>query len=99
MWRSWGAESSPPSVFNQPLTRVRAIDKYAAMNTSYRPGADIQLPLGTAIWVLAAHLYAILVPLVLVAVSLQHWEYIRQVCDYPLLLLAAAGMMMAGSQQ
>ncbi|MDJ0927659.1 MAG: hypothetical protein QNJ73_08415 [Gammaproteobacteria bacterium] len=51
---------------------------------------------GVAVWVLSAHLYAVLTPLVLcVAVYLNH-DYLAQITDYPGLLYLAVGFMSAG---
>jgi hypothetical protein len=63
----------------------------------YRIADDIQLPLGTAVWVLAAHLYAILVPVVLIIAIIHHWAVLSELLAYPELLLVACGVMMAGS--
>ena len=67
------------------------------MSAGYDIRSDIELPLPTAIWVLGAHLYALLVPLVLFAAVVHHWDAIIPRTDYPLVLLVAAGLMMAGS--
>jgi len=56
---------------------------------------DIQGPV--AAWVLTAHAYALLVPLVLVAVVLWHRAYIESVTAYPTLFLIAAALLCAGS--
>ncbi len=67
------------------------------MPTGYRITDDIDLPLPTAIWVLGAHLYALLVPLVLVTAVTHHWDELATLTAYPLLFYVAAGVMMAGS--
>lgn len=67
------------------------------MKRGYRLSHDVQLPLPTAVWVLGAHLYALLVPLVLITALTHHWEGVSVSVDYPILLYFAAGMMMAGS--
>jgi len=67
------------------------------MPTGYRITDDIDLPLLTAIWVLGAHLYALLVPLVLITAVTHHWAELTTLTDYPLLFYVAAGVMMAGS--
>jgi len=67
------------------------------MADRYRIAADIQLPLLTAVWVLGAHLYALLIPLLLITATVHHWDYLLSVTYSPLLLLAAGGVMMAGS--
>jgi hypothetical protein len=67
------------------------------MSTGYDIRNDVQLPLPTAIWVLGAHLYALLVPLVLITALVHHWETVAARIDYPVLMFVAAGLMMAGS--
>jgi hypothetical protein len=67
------------------------------MSAGYDIRNDVQLPLATAIWVLGAHLYAILVPLVLITALVHHWEAVATRLDYPVLMFFAAGLMMAGS--
>jgi hypothetical protein len=67
------------------------------MARGYTLSDDIQLPVPTAVWVLGAHIYALLVPLVLITALLHHWQGVAERADYPVLLLFAAGLMMAGS--
>jgi len=67
------------------------------VSKAYRISNDIQLPLPTAIWVLSAHVFAILVPLALIAAVSRNWDVVMQLTAYPSLLLVAAGVMMAGS--
>ncbi|MCP4276200.1 MAG: hypothetical protein GY886_11855 [Gammaproteobacteria bacterium] len=67
------------------------------MSSSYNIQNDIQLPLPTAIWVLGAHLYALLVPLVLITALVHHWDFVVMRTDYPLFMFFATGLMMAGS--
>ena len=67
------------------------------MARGYSISADVQLPFPTAVWVLAAHLYALLVPLTLMAVVAEHWEFVATRTAFAVLLPAAAGIMMAGS--
>jgi hypothetical protein len=67
------------------------------MSNSYDIRKDVQLPLLTAIWVLGAHLYAFLVPLVLITALVHHWDAVAIRIDYPVLMFFAAGLMMAGS--
>lgn len=67
------------------------------MPGGYRIAEDIDLPLPTAIWVLGAHLYALLVPLALITAVTHHWAELNALLAYPLLLYVAAGVMMAGS--
>ncbi len=67
------------------------------MGQGYQPARDIQLPLPTAVWVLGAHLYALLLPLLLIFVLGHHWDAVAERTDYPVMLFVAAGLMMAGS--
>lgn len=67
------------------------------MSSGYNIRNDIQLPLPTAIWVLSAHLYALLLPLVLITALVHHWDAVAARTDYPLLMFFAVGLMMAGS--
>lgn len=67
------------------------------MPTGYRITDDIDLPLPVAIWVLSAHLYALLVPLLLITAVTHHWDELTTLTAYPLLFYVAAGVMMAGS--
>lgn len=67
------------------------------MAKQYLIAADIQLPTGTAIWVLSAHLYALLLPLVLIMAVFHHWDALAELTAYPVLFYMAAGVMMAGS--
>jgi len=50
-----------------------------------------------AIWVLAAHFYAVLVPLVLVFVTHHHWDYLVAMVHDPFLFYVAAVLLAAGS--
>lgn len=52
---------------------------------------------GVAAWVLGAHLYAVLVPLVLVLVTSHHWDYLLTTVHNPSLFYVAAVLMGAGS--
>ena len=65
--------------------------------TGYRVRSDIQLPLPTAIWVLAAHAIALFIPFVLIVAVNHHWAALQELTDYPVLFYVAAGVMMAGS--
>jgi hypothetical protein len=67
------------------------------MPNRYRISDDVDLPLPVAIWVLGAHLYALLLPLVLITAVSHHWAELDALLAYPQLLYAAAGVMMAGS--
>jgi len=50
-----------------------------------------------AVWVLAAHFYAIVVPVVLVLVTNHHWEYLVATVHDPFLFYVAAVLLAAGS--
>lgn len=67
------------------------------MTRGYSIAADVRLPWPTAVWVLAAHLYALLVPLILMPMVAEYREFIAMRTVFPVLLPAAAGVMMAGS--
>ncbi|MGI9308156.1 MAG: hypothetical protein ACR2P6_02770 [Gammaproteobacteria bacterium] len=52
---------------------------------------------GLAVWVLSAHFYAVLVPLVLIWAVHGNWEYVVASTDRPEFFYVAVGLMMAGS--
>lgn len=54
---------------------------------------DIRGPV--MLWILSAHLYAVLMPLVLIFAAVRHQEYLRQVTDYPGLFYVAVGLLCA----
>jgi hypothetical protein len=54
------------------------------------------LPAGTAIWVLFAHLFAALCPLLMLALAQKNMDYLETVIHAPDLLYVAALMMMVG---
>lgn len=56
---------------------------------------DIRGPL--AVWVLAAHFYALLVPMALIWAAWRHADYLSTVCDYPGLLYFGAAWFSTGS--
>ena len=58
---------------------------------------EVQLPGPVAIWVLSAHLYGLLIPLVLLWAFIGNQDYIAQRADYPALFVFAAAIMMAAS--
>jgi hypothetical protein len=62
-----------------------------------RVGREIDLPVGTAVWVLIAHVLTILVPLLLVAAVAEHDTYLDTVLDRPALLYVSAGLFIVGS--
>ena len=59
--------------------------------------ASIEIRGLEAVWVLGAHLYAILVPLVLVLVTSHHWDYLQATVHDPFLFYVAAVLMAVGS--
>ncbi|MBT8440839.1 MAG: hypothetical protein KJO76_00525 [Gammaproteobacteria bacterium] len=59
--------------------------------------AEIEIRGLEAVWVLLAHLYAILVPIVLVLVTNHHWDYLVATIHAPVLFYVAALLMVAGS--
>lgn len=50
-----------------------------------------------AVWVLAAHLYALVVPVVLVLLTTHHWDYLVVTVHDPSLLYIAAVLLATGS--
>lgn len=64
-----------------------------------RPGplSGADLPAPVAAWVLMAHAYALLTPLVLVFAVEGHREYLATVTAYPVLFFVAAAVLCAGS--
>lgn len=59
--------------------------------------ASIEIGGAEAVWVLGAHLYAILVPLVLVLLTNHHWDYLVTTVHNPFLFYVAAVLLAAGS--
>ena len=59
--------------------------------------ADIDLRGGEAVWVLLAHLYALLVPVALCVAVYEHWGYLSGATDRPSLFFVAACLLTAGS--
>ena len=57
----------------------------------------IQLPTGVAVWVLGAHLYALLIPLALFVVIQQQTEQLLVRADYPWVFYVAILLMILGS--
>ncbi len=69
-----------------------------SMKKGYRLQDDVHLPLPTAIWVLSAHFYGLVVPpLILIIAVYHHWEAVSANTVYPVLFFVAAAVMMAGS--
>jgi len=58
---------------------------------------QIRLPAGVAVWVLSAHLYALLIPFLLVLVLNQYAELVSARADYPWVFYLAIAAMTAGS--
>lgn len=73
---------------DQPIKAVTTRDKIAR---------EIDLPIGTAIWVLGAHIFTLLSPLLLIASVHYHWDYLQEVLHAPVLLYYSALLMMVGS--
>jgi len=59
--------------------------------------SQIQLPRAVAAWVLSAHAYALLIPLLLLPVLAGNSEFVWLKADYPVMFYVAIGLMMAGS--
>ncbi len=58
---------------------------------------EINLPRGTATWVLGAHLFTLLSPLLLIWSVSVYWDYLEQLLYAPALLYVSAIVMMVGS--
>jgi hypothetical protein len=69
--------------------------------SAYRPIdyvlANIEIRGPVAVWVLGAHFYAIVVPIVLCVVTSHHWEFLSQATHKPFLFYVAAVILAAGS--
>lgn len=59
--------------------------------------SEIEIRGPEAVWVLLAHLYGVLVPIVLVVVTNHHWTYLVETVHDPFLFYIAAVLMVAGS--
>ena len=59
--------------------------------------AQVEIRWPEAAWVLGAHLYAVLVPLILVLVVDHHWGYLLEHTFKPSLLYVVVGLFCAGS--
>ena len=64
---------------------------------SWSPAGEMQIRGAVAVWVLFAHLWALLLPLALVAVVVVHADFVAATADYPWVFYVTAGVMMAGS--
>jgi hypothetical protein len=58
---------------------------------------EIDLPAGTAVWVLTAHVLTILAPLAVIAVVAVEWETVSARTEVPWLLYAGASMLVVAS--
>lgn len=58
---------------------------------------EIDLPAGTAVWVLTAHVLTILSPLAVIAVVALEWETVAARTEVPWLLYAGASMLVVAS--
>lgn len=58
---------------------------------------QVALPGPVAAWVLGAHLYATLLPLVLVLAVQDHWDYVARRADHPGLFSLAVALLCTGS--
>jgi hypothetical protein len=67
------------------------------MSAQHEISDSISLPLPVAVWVLSAHFYALVIPLVLVWAVSANWEYVTLNADMPYLFFVAVALMMAGS--
>jgi hypothetical protein len=67
------------------------------MKTAAQIASHVQIRPIEAIWVLAAHFYATVVPLALCLVASHHWSYLEQSIQYPFLIFVAVGLLCAGS--
>ncbi|MEH6549320.1 MAG: hypothetical protein V7711_16080 [Pseudomonadales bacterium] len=93
----WSKESTPaarrvPGLFG--ASRARASGYQVADPTTDPYVKSTGLPAGTAIWVLAAHLFTMLCPVILLAVVQQNMVYLDSVLYEPRLLFVGAGLIM-----
>jgi hypothetical protein len=59
--------------------------------------SSVEIRGAEAVWVLGAHFYALVVPLVLCLVTSHHWGYLVATTDAPFLFYIAAVILVAGS--
>ena len=67
------------------------------MNAHWSPAGELKIRGAVAVWVLFAHLWALLLPLALVTVVALNIEFVATSSDYAWLFYVTAGVMMAGS--
>jgi hypothetical protein len=67
------------------------------MNARKAIAKQVQIRGAVAVWVLAAHAYGTLVPLVLVVAAALHWDYLQYATDRPWFLPGAAVLLATGS--
>lgn len=67
------------------------------MSSVTRVLADMDIRGPVAVWVLGAHVYALLVPMVLIAAVWQHADYLAEVCAFPVLFYFGAAFFCMGS--
>ena len=58
--------------------------------------SEVEIPWHEAAWVLAAHAYALLVPITLITAVHFNWDYLTTTTDRPFLFYIAAGLLCAG---
>jgi hypothetical protein len=59
--------------------------------------STIEISCAEAVWVFAAHLYAVLMPLTLCVAVSRHWDYLVQTTHKPFLFYVGVGLLTAGS--
>lgn len=95
----WCADETPPArrvqgLFGAARARAAGYESPDKRNDLYIRSTG--LPAGTAIWVLGAHLFAALCPLLMLAVAQKNMLYLESVMYAPDMLYVAALMMMLG---
>jgi len=66
------------------------------MTRSQQILSGVHLRRGEALWVLAAHSYAVLVPLIVCFAVVDNWTFVSSTTDNPFLFFAAACLLAAG---
>jgi hypothetical protein len=95
----WCKDETPPArrvpgLFGRDRARAAGYDAPDKRNDIYIRSTG--LPAGTAIWVLGAHLFAALVPLLMLVLVQKNMAYLETVMYAPDLLYVAALLMMVG---
>lgn len=95
----WCADETPPArqvpgLFGSGLPRAAGYKAPDKRNDPYLRSTG--LPAATAIWVLGSHLFAALIPLLMLALVQLHLDYLQTVMYAPQLLFVAALLMMVG---